>query len=94
MTLPAYLSWIKHKIHQQWEESLPDRYDPARARKDVNADGVIENYENSYEMAGKSAEATASEVKELMTRYKKAEAGLIRWDEQRQELYEIDPRQE
>lgn len=84
------LSWIKWKIHEQWEELLPDRFDPEMAKRDVDPDGVIRNYENSYSMHHKGFEATPEEVKELLERYKKAEAGLIWWDEEKQELREAD----
>ena len=83
------LSWIKWKIHQEWEQSLPDRFDAEPAAQDADEDGMIRNYENSYAMHHKTVEASAEEVKELLARYKKAEAGLIRWDEEKQCLYEV-----
>ena len=84
------LSWIKWKIHEQWEESLPERFDPELAARDADPDGIIRNYENSYSMHHKGFEATPEEVKELIERYRRAEEGLIRWDEERQELYEVN----
>ena len=86
----ASLGWIKSKISEQWEKELSDRSDPQRAERGADADGMIDDYENSYSMHHKIVKASAEEVKELMDRYKKAEAGLIFWDEKRQELYEID----
>lgn len=86
----ASLGWIKRKIHQEWEESLPDRFDPERGAQDADPNGMIRNYENSYSMHHKTVEATPEEVKELLDRYRRAEDGLIRWDEDKQELYEID----
>lgn len=41
-------------------------------------------------MHQKVVEATADEVKQLFARYERAEVGLTRWDEERQELFEID----
>ena len=84
------LSWIKWKIHQEWEESLPDRFDPERAAQDADEDGMIRNYENSYSMHHKGVEATPEEFKELLDRYRRAEEGLIKWDEEKKELYEVD----
>ncbi|MBA3629477.1 MAG: hypothetical protein H0W55_07350 [Actinobacteria bacterium] len=81
--------WIKSKIHEEWEASLPDRFDAERAKQDADSDGIIRDYENSYDMHHKTVEASAEEVQELLARYKKADAGLIRWDEENQRLYEV-----
>lgn len=86
----ASLGWIKYQISREWEESLPDRFDPQRAAQEADEDGMIGNFENSYSMHHKVVEATREEVLELMARYDRAEAGLIRWDEERQELYQVD----
>ena len=85
----ASVEWVKWKIHEEWEASLPDRYDPEKAAAEADADGVIRNYENSYDMHHKVVEATRQEVMELMRRQDKAEQGLIVWDEKKQELREI-----
>jgi hypothetical protein len=50
----------------------------------------IRDYENSYSMHHKTVEATTEEVKQLMDRYKRAQAGLIPSDEEHQELNELD----
>lgn len=85
----ASVEWVKWKIAEEWAASLPDRYDPAKAAKDVYADGIVQNYENSYDMHHKIAEATPQEVKALLERQEKAELGTIIWDEERQQLYEV-----
>ena len=84
------VEWVKWKIHEEWAESLPDRYDPAKAAKDADPDGVIRDYENSYDMHHKVVEATRQEVMELMRRQDKAEQGLIVWDEETQKLRDVD----
>lgn len=84
------ISWLKEKIYQEWERNLPDRFDPSRAAEDkVDENGRITNYENSYAMHHQIVEATAEETGQLFDRYERAEQGLIAWDEERQELYEI-----
>ena len=83
------VQWVKWKIAEEWAESLPARYDPAKAAEDVDPDGVIRNYENSYDMHHKIVEATPQEIKRLLERQKKAEQGLIVWDEENQELREV-----
>ena len=70
------LGWIKSKIHTEWEKSLAERFDAARAEQEADSDGMIRNYENSYAMHHKTVEASPEEVKDLLARYKKAEAGL------------------
>lgn len=84
------LGWIKSKIHQEWEVSLRDRFDEERAEKEVDEDGRIRDYDNSYAMHHKTVEASPEEIKELLTRYKKAEAGLIIWEEDEKRLVELD----
>lgn len=84
------LSWVKWKIHEEWEASLPDRFNAARSAEEVSSDGTIHDYENSYSMHHKTVEATPAEVKELMERYKKAEQGLIVWDQETNSLVELD----
>lgn len=84
------LSWIKGKIHQEWERSLADRFDPERVKQEADENGVVRDYENSYSMHHKTVEATPEEVKELLARYKKAEAGLIIWDEDKKMLVEFE----
>ena len=84
------VEWVKWKIAEEWAESLPDRYDPAKTAKDTDPDGVIRNYENSYDMHHKIVEATPQELKVLMKRQEKAEQGLIVWDEKEQRLRELD----
>ena len=84
------VEWVKWKIAEEWAENLPDRYDPAKAAEDVDPDGVIHNYENSYDMHHKIGEATPQEIKALLERQEKAEQGLIVWDEEKQELRELD----
>ncbi len=86
----ASLSWTQYKISVQWQDALPDRFDPERAKKDVDDDGMIRDYENSYSMHHKTVEATAAEVKDLMDRFQRAEQGLIIWDEELQTLVEIE----
>lgn len=78
------------KIYEEWEDSLPDRFDPAKAAAEADADGVIRNYENSYDIHHKVVEATREEVMALRERQRKAEAGLIVWDEAKQELRELE----
>lgn len=51
---------------------------------------MIRNYENSYSMHHKVVEETPEAFIELLDRYRRAEEGLIVWDEERQELYEVD----
>ena len=84
------VEWVKWKIAEEWAESLPDRYDAAEAAKDVDADGVIRNYENSYDMHHKVVEATPQEIKKLLERQKKAEQGLIIWEEDGQCLRNLE----
>ena len=85
----ALVDWVKRKIHEEWAESLPNRYDPAKAAAEADADGVIRNYENSYDMHHKVVEATREEVMELMARQEKAEQGLIVWDENLERLRDL-----
>jgi hypothetical protein len=84
------VGWVKSKIHEEWEASLPDRFDVERAQEDAGPDGMIRDYENSYSMHHSTVEASPAEVKELLERYKKADAGLIRWDQEKQRLQEVD----
>jgi hypothetical protein len=84
------LFWIKLTIYEEWADSMPNRFDAERAEREAGPDGVIRDYENSYSMHHKMVEATQAEINVLTERFKKAEAGRIRWDEERQELYEID----
>ena len=86
----ASSGWVKWKIHEEWESSLPDRYDPPKAAAGADADGVIRNYENSYDMHHKVVEATREEVMILMERQRKAEQGLIVWDDEKQEVREFN----
>lgn len=72
------LGWIKSKIHQEWEKSLAHRFDPERAEQEVDAVGVIRDYDNSYAMHHKTVEATPEEMKELLARYKKGRTGSDR----------------
>ena len=90
----ASVDWVKWKIHEEWAESLPHRYDPDKAAKDVDAGGVIRNYENSYDMHHAIAEATPQEIKVLIERQKKAEQGLIVWDEEIQKLRDLNEKGE
>ena len=89
----ASVDWVKRKIHEEWADSLPDRYDPAKAAEDVDPDGVIRNYENSYDMHHKIVEATPQEIKALIERQKKAEQGLIVWDETTQRTRDLDDKE-
>ena len=82
------------KIYEEWEAALPDRYDPVKAAAEADEDGVIRNYENSYDMHHKTVEATPQELKALLERQKKAEAGLIVWDEETQKLREFDSQED
>ena len=84
------VEWVKSRIHEEWVEALPDRYDPAKAAKDVDREGVIRNYESSYDMHHKIVEARPQEIKALIKRQEKAEQGLIVWDEKEGRLRELD----
>ncbi len=83
------IDWIKSKIHEEWKRSLPNRFDSERAKQDSDAEGVTRDYENSYSMHHKTVEASLDEIKTLMERYKRAEQGLIQWDDATQSLYEV-----
>ena len=88
---PMGIGWTKWKIHEEWQASLPDRYDPAKAAAEADADGVTRDYENSYDMHHKVVEATREEVMELIARQEKAQQGLIVWDEQLGRLRDVEP---
>lgn len=81
---------MKWKIAEEWEASLPDRYDAAKAAKDVDRDGVIRDYENSYDMHHRIVEATPQEIKALLERQERADQGLIVWDEQLGRLRDVE----
>lgn len=86
------VEWVKWKIAEEWAESLPDRRDSAKAAKDVDTVGIIRDYENSYDMHHRVAEATPQEIKVLLERQKRADQGLIVWDEAAQKLLEVPNR--
>jgi uridine kinase len=67
---------------------MPDRFDAERAEREAGPDGVIRDYENSYSMHHKMVEATRAEIDVLTERFKKAEAGLIHWNEEEGKLIE------